>query len=172
MQTVREIVITLVIAVIVFFALHTLLESREVHNVSMLPTVEPGERIIVSKAAYFFKDPQRGDIIVFHSDRGKQVDLIKRVIGLPGDTIEVSSRTVFLNGKPLDEPYINEKPTYTLASYQIPEGEYFVLGDNRNLSSDSHAGWTIPRDAIIGKVWFTYWPPRDWHMAKHYAVGG
>lgn len=170
MQTVREIAITLIIAVAVFFALHATVESREVHNVSMLPTIQPGERIIVSKIAYFFGDPERGDIIVFHSETGRQVDLIKRIIGLPGDTVEVTSRTVFVNSSPLEEPYINERPTYTLAPYAIPEGEYFVLGDNRNLSSDSHAGWTIPRNDIVGKMWLTYWPPQRWHLVRHYDL--
>ncbi len=170
MQTVREIVITLIIAVAVFFALHITMESREVHNVSMLPTIQPGERIIVSKTAYFFGEPERGDIIVFHSEQGRQVDLIKRIIGLPGDTVEVAARTVFINGEPVAEPYIAEQPTYTLAPYHVPEGEYFVLGDNRNLSSDSHSGWTIPRDDIVGKMWLTYWPPREWHLAHHYDI--
>ena len=94
--------------------------------------------------------------------------MIKRIIGLPGDSIEIREGKVFINGNPLDEPYIKEPIEYEYPLQEIPENDYFVLGDNRNLSNDSHKGWTVPSDNIIGKVWITYWPPPQWKAIEHY----
>ena len=124
---------------------------------------------MTSKASYFFSDPQRGDVIIFNPDNGSQFPYIKRVIALPGDTVEVKDNKVFINGIPLEEEYIMEPPRYTMPAKTIPEGEYFVLGDNRNNSNDSHAGWTVPRENVIGKAWFVYWPLSDLRMVKHYS---
>jgi len=125
---------------------------------------------MVSKAAYFVRQPQHGEVIVFHSPRDPQTDLIKRVIAIPGDTIEIKRGTVFVNSVALAEPYISEPPKYDVAHQQIIDGHFFVLGDNRNNSSDSHGGWTVPRQYIVGKAWVTYWPPQEWKTVKHYAL--
>jgi len=88
---------------------------------------------------------------------------IKRVIGLPGETVEIKDGKVFIDGIPLDEEeYIMAPPNNPMPATEIPENEYFVLGDNRNSSNDSHNGWTVPRDNIIGRAWFIYWPPSKW----------
>jgi signal peptidase I len=84
------------------------------------------------------------------------------VIGLPGETVRIVNGQVFINGKPLDEPYLTHHATYDLESKVIPPGNYFVLGDNRPNSSDSHLGWFVPANNLIGKAWVSYWPPTDW----------
>ncbi len=102
--------------------------------------------------------PQRGDIIVVYPPTGTKRQYVKRLIGLPGDTVEVKNQLVYINGTALNEPYINSPPTYTMAARTLPENAYFVLGDNRNHSSDSHFGWTVTRENIVGKAWLRYWP--------------
>jgi signal peptidase I len=160
--------ITIIAAVAIFFLLRLTVQGYAVQYSSMFPTIEEGEWIMVNKAAYFFSDPQRGDIIVFHPPVPAPYPFIKRVIGLPGDVVEIKNGTVFVNGIPLEEEYISAPPNYQMAPTEIPANEYFVLGDNRNNSNDSHTGWTVPRDKVIGKAWFTYWPPTRWKIIKHY----
>jgi signal peptidase I len=162
MRLFRDIIAPVLLGLAVFAVFHFTLGSFKVYGTSMLPTIEEGEYIMVSKAAYFFNQPHRGDIIVFDSPQDQKVDLIKRVIGLPGDTVEVRDDKVWVNGTPLTESYTLEPPHYMYPELEIPAGHYFVLGDNRNNSSDSHRGWTVPRQNIVGKGWITYWPPYLW----------
>lgn len=170
MNAIREFIITLLIAVVIFLGLQVSIKSYEVFNVSMQPNYREGDLIIVNKLAYQFGNlPQRQEAVVLYAP-GTTVKpsfdffftqhpscFIKRVIGLPGDTVEVKNRMVYINGSALREPYLNEAPNYYMAAKVIPEGQYFVLGDNRNHSNDSHTGWLVPKDDIIGKVWFRYW---------------
>ncbi len=137
----------------------------------MLPNIEDGEWIMVSKASYFFSDPERGEVIVFWppEDVNSEYPFIKRVIALPGDTVEVKNDEVFINDIPLEEEYIREPPRYTMPAKPIPDGEYFVLGDNRNNANDSHSWGNVSRDNIIGKAGFIYWPPDKWGIIKHYG---
>ena len=171
MRIIREFFITLLIAIVIFLGLQLSIKSFEVFNVSMLPTYREGDLIIVNKLAYAFGNtPSRQDEIVFYAPGNgakPSFDLfftqhpscfIKRVIGLPGDTVEIRNKQVYVNGVALREPYLNEAPNYTMPPQQIPSGQYFVLGDNRNHSNDSHTGWLVPSENIIGKVWFRYWP--------------
>jgi signal peptidase I len=169
MKNVREIGITILVALAIFTLFRVTLQGYTVQYSCMLPNIEEGQWIMTSKASYFFSDPQRGDVIIFNPDNGSQFPYIKRVIALPGDTVEVKDNKVFINGIPLEEEYIMEPPRYTMPAKTIPEGEYFVLGDNRNNSNDSHAGWTVPRENVIGKAWFVYWPLSDLRMVKHYS---
>jgi signal peptidase I len=170
MKIFRDIIAPILLGLAVFALFHVTIGSFKVYGSSMLPTIEEGEYIMVSKAAYFFGEPQRGDIIVFDSPQDPKTDLIKRIIALPGDTIEIMDDKVTVNGTPLAEPYILEPPHYLVLPEEIPPGHYFVLGDNRNNSSDSHRGWTAPRQNIVGKAWITYWPPYRWRLIPNYSV--
>jgi signal peptidase I len=169
MKYARDIITTILVALIIFVVLQVTIGSFKVYGMCMLPNVENGDYIMVSKLSYTFKDPQRGDVIIFHSPRDQNSDLIKRIIGMPGDTIEITGGEVLINGKPLDEPYIMEAPRYEYPAETIPEDEYFVLGDNRNNSADSHTGWLLPRYDIVGKAWVNYWPIEGMNVIKHYS---
>jgi signal peptidase I len=173
MKILREVGITVLIAVAVFAVLRLTVQSYTVVMSSMEPNFLQGDCIMVNKVTYHSSGPQRGQVIVFNPpppNEESRYPFIKRVIGLPGDTVEIRDGKVFVNGTALDEDeYIQERPDYTMAAIVVPENEYFVLGDNRNNSSDSHLGWTVPRNNIIGKAWFTYWPPSRLGVAKHYS---
>jgi signal peptidase I len=170
LKIIQEFLLTLLIAAVIFIGLQISIKSFEVFNVSMLPTFREGDLIIVNKLAYAFDNlPRLKDEIVFYAP-GNGIKpvfdpfytqhpscFIKRVIAVPGDTVEINNRTVFINGRPLSEPYLNEPPGYFMPERLIPAGQYFVLGDNRNHSNDSHTGWLVPKEDVIGKVWFRYW---------------
>jgi signal peptidase I len=175
MKIFREVVITVLIAVAVFALLRLTVQSYTVVMSSMEPNFHQGDCIMVSKVAYRSSGPQRGQVIVFNPpppNEESRYPFIKRVIGLPGDTVEISDGKVFVNGTALEEEYIMAPPNYTMPATEVPENEYFVLGDNRNNSNDSHTGWMVPRDSIIGKAWFIYWPPSRWGIVKHYSYPG
>jgi signal peptidase I len=167
---VRELLITIGIAVIIFIGARQTIQTYEVFQTSMEPNFHQGQRVVVSKAAYFFGTPQRGDVIVFKAPEAPYEDFIKRVIGVPGDTVEVRNGFVYVNGVALDEPYIAQAPGYVMAPEKIPAGDYFVLGDNRNYSNDSHLGWLVPAGNIHGKAWLSTWPPNLWGVIPHYAL--
>ena len=155
----HQVLAVVLIAVGVFFLLRVTVQSFVVVGSSMEPNLEDGQRLLVNKVLYQLREPQRGEIIVFHQPDGGRVDLIKRIIALPGDTVEIKERTVYINDSAIDEPYIMTAPSYTMAKKEIPEGEYFVLGDNRNNSNDSHRWGTLTQENIIGKAWLSIWPP-------------
>ncbi|MFC2066056.1 signal peptidase I [Chloroflexota bacterium] len=164
----REILITAVSAVIIFFVIQGTVQTFVIVMSSMEPNFHDGQRLLVNKAVYIFGEPNRGDVVIFKAPNGRQGDYIKRVIGLPGDTIEVKNRAVYVNGSKLNEPYIKSPPRYTLEPQKIPEDNYFVLGDNRDNSNDSHTGWTVPQEDIIGKAWISTWPPDVWGIIPVY----
>jgi len=170
MKILREVGITVLIAVIVFVCLRFTVQSYTVVMSSMEPNFQDGECIMVNKLSYRSSGPQRGDVIIFDPPFDSEYPFIKRVIGLPGETVEINDGKVAINGTPLEEnEYIAAQPGYTMSAQEVPENEYFVLGDNRNYSNDSHNGWTVLRDNIIGKAWFTYWPPSKLGVVKHYS---
>ncbi len=175
MKVLREIGITILIAVLIFALLRVTVQGYRVQYSSMLPSIEAGEWVMVTKAKYCFSHPERGDVIVFRHE-GSEFPYIKRIIALPGETVEIKDDKVFINGIALQEEYVKEPPHYTMPPEEIPKDEYFVLGDNRNNSNDSHNGWTASRDNISGKAWFVYWPPSRWGVVEHYSypelVGG
>jgi len=169
MKILREVVITVVIAAAVFALLRLTVQSYTVVMSSMEPNFQQGDCIMVSKVSYRSSGPQRGDVIIFNPPFDSQFPFIKRVIGLPGEIVEIKDGKVSINGTTLEEDeYIAAQPNYTMSATQVPENEYFVLGDNRNNSTDSSQGWTVPRNNIIGRAWFVYWPPSKLGGVKHY----
>lgn len=140
-----------------------IIDSRAIPSTSMAPTIEVGDRVVLLRFAYAGKSsPARGDIVVFKApaETNEKSDMIKRVIGLPGETVEVRDGLVYIDGTALDEPYLSEAPAYTYGPVEVPAGCYFVLGDNRNHSVDSHA-WRnpfLPEADIKGQAVCCYWP--------------
>ena len=162
-----------ILFVIVFVAVwFTVIQTYEVFQTSMEPNFHEGQRVVVNKAAYWSwtGKPHRGDVIVLNAPSGSNEDFIKRVIGLPGDTVEVISGTAYINGVKLDEPYIKRSFTYSFEKITVPEGKYFVLGDNRDVSNDSHRWGPLASDNIVGKVFVIYWPPQVWGLVPNYHL--
>jgi signal peptidase I len=168
-SAVRELLETALLTVVIFLVVRVALQNFKVEGQSMEPNLHNDEYILVNKVDYLVHSPQRGDIVVFKAVPAGQPDrdFIKRVIGVPGDTVSVHNDTVYVNGHALKETYISQPPTYTWPSSGraevVPKDEYFVLGDNRNNSFDSSKWPTpwLPKSDIIGKAWIAYWPPSD-----------
>ena len=161
-----DIIETLILAVVLFFGINAVSARVRVDGFSMRPTLDDGEFVLVSKLNYKLSNVQRGDIIVFHYPMDPEQELIKRVIGLPGDRIEVDKGIVYVNGQALEEPYIAAPPAYS-SQWNVPEDRLFVLGDNRNDSSDSHSWGFLPFENVVGKAVLIYWPPPMWDVIKH-----
>jgi signal peptidase I len=188
----RELLETVILAVLIFFAVKAVIQNFRVEGASMEPSLQNGQYLLVNKAIYFrfdmdrihdvlpfvdgdgdtdrhlFRAPRRGDVIVFSFHLDPNRDFIKRVIGVPGDTVEVRDGRVWVNGSPLQEDYVLSAPNYTYGPKTVPAGHYFVLGDNRRNSFDSHAWGNscqpqqqcdfVPEENIIGQAWVSYWP--------------
>ncbi len=196
LSSVREIVETLVLAALFFFALRAVVQNFRVEGSSMFPTFADGQYVLVNKAVYahlspstlptwmpgagtgparfLFHPPERGDVIVFHPPppNDPSRDFIKRVLGVPGDTVDILNSHVVINGNMLDEPYIHQ-PTLPLSPrfshVVLGPDQYFVLGDNRGNSSDSRAWGPVGADAIVGRTWLVYWPLSAWKIAPNHA---
>ncbi|MGI6435972.1 MAG: signal peptidase I [Syntrophomonadaceae bacterium] len=156
---------TLSIVVIAFllamFLRAFVIEGRIIPSGSMLPTIQLQDRVMVNKFIYRFKEPQRGDIVVFDppEELHSKWDYIKRVIGLPGEKVEIKQGKVYINGQAIEEPYLNEPIDYEYGPVTVPDDSLLVLGDNRNESFDSHRWNTwLTRDRLKGKAIFIYWP--------------
>lgn len=180
----RDILEMIVLIVLVYTLVNLSTVRASLEGPSMQPNFFAGQVIVVNRFAYYFARPARGDVVVLHSPqpdcRGPQADdkncedLIKRVIALPGELVQISGGRVYINGSLLDEPYVIKgfcegcDGTWTVGS-----DEYFVLGDNRNNSMDSHSFGPIPRDLIVGEAWIRYWPPQDASVIPHpgYVLG-
>jgi signal peptidase I len=164
----REALETILLAGIIFLVLNTTTGRFQVRGSSMEPTLEDGQYMVVSKVVYWIHSPERGDVIVFHPPNDPSEDYIKRIIGLPGEQVRIESGTVLADGVPLEETYIASPGLYS-GVWDLGEGEYFVLGDNRRNSSDSHAWGVFPEEDIVGKAWLCYWPPEKWGLVEHCA---
>ena len=167
----REVLITVALALVIFFGARATLQTFVVIMSSMEPSFYQGQRLVVNKALYLFSPPERGDVIIFESPTGRHEDFIKRVIGLPGDKVEIIKGVVYIDDVALDEPYIKRSASYTMAAEEVPPDRYFVLGDNRDNSNDSHNGWFAEGDKIIGKAWLSTWPPDAWGLVPDYHLG-
>lgn len=165
----REIVDTALLMLLIFIVVRVAVHTFRIEGVSMEPNLHDGQYLIVNKLVYYFRSPQRGDIVVFHYPRNPRRDFIKRVIGLPGEKVEIKGEHIFINDEELEEPYTVHEGNYAWGPQVMGPDEYFVLGDNRNSSSDSHNWGPVPRDDIIGKAWISYWPPNYWGFVPHYS---
>jgi signal peptidase I len=197
---IREIVETLLLAFVIFVAVRAVVLNFRVDGSSMVPNLHNKEMLLVNRNVYFhfdmnewldklpfverdgehivypFHPPQRGDIIVFNPPTVSDKPYIKRVIGLPGDTITIENGSVYRNGVKLDEPYIQDGitdcPRTKCDPVRVPEGEVYVLGDNRKNSTDSRIFGPVPVENIIGKAWITYWPLDDFGLVPHFDYPG
>jgi signal peptidase I len=161
--TVLEITVTLVLALLIFLGIHFTLESRQVDGTSMLPNLEHGQRVLVCKAAYWFGEPQRGDIVVFYNPLSDK-DVIHRIVGLPNEEVEIRDGQVYVNDSKLEEPYVQGN-SINRAPEIVPEGSYLIVGDNRYEAASD----IVPRNEIIGKAWLCYWPLSDWHLVSGHS---
>lgn len=172
---VKEFLIIIGIALIVTIAFHFSLQISPVRQTSMEPNLHEGQVLIINKLAYDFGgEPKRGDIIIFiPPNAAPGTEYVKRVIGLPGEVVEVRNGSVYIHkGETsfrLNEDYVYYPPLYDYISEPIPPGHYFVLGDNRANSLDSRNGWTVPEENIVGKAWLIVWPPSNWGGAPNYS---
>ncbi len=166
----RDVLETALLTLVIFLGVRLGVQNFRVEGLSMQPTLQSNQYLLVNKAAYMFSEPQRGDIVVFRLPQDPRRDLIKRIVALPGEEVEVRGGVVYVDGKPLDEPYIRDRPQYHFNKKKVPENEYFVLGDNRNNSFDSHVWDWLPRDYLIGRAWVSYWPVETWSVVQHNNV--
>ena len=162
-----EVIETIVLALVLFMAINFLTARIRVDGSSMEPNFHDGDYVIVNRMAYRLGDMQRGDVIVFPYPLHEEDDYIKRVIGLPGDHVAIYSGVVYVNGEALAEPYIMEKPDADLAEIVVPDGYVYVMGDNRNASSDSRSWGPLKIEKIIGKAVFRYWPFSTLGLVEH-----
>jgi signal peptidase I len=155
---------TIILSIVLFLGINSISARIRVESISMQPTLYAGDFVIVNKVAYKVGSPSRGDVIIFHypPDPGRE-PYIKRVIGLPGDKITVTGGKVYINDVPVSEPYIKAPPSYE-GTWRVPQDSLFVLGDNRNSSSDSHSWGMVPLANVIGKAEVVYWPPTQWKL--------
>ncbi len=183
-RLVRELIETVLLSIVILLALEFSLQNYRVEGSSMFPTLVEGEHLIVNKLVYarvdrdslastltfpraaapassslfVFRPPQHGEVIIFRYPNNRDREFVKRVIGVPGDHIEIQRGEVIRNGEPVDEPYVIRPSTRSYSSIYIPPGSYYVLGDNRIASNDSRSWGLVPESDIVGRAWFSYWP--------------
>lgn len=165
----RELVETILLTLVIFFMIRFAVENYKIEGSSMLPNFQDGQFLLVNKISYMVGHPQRGDVIVFHFPLNTTKNYIKRVIGLPGEKVQINQGRVYVNDKFVNELYQLEHADYDWGPSIIAADEYFVLGDNRPESSDSHYWGTVPAKDIVGKAWVTYWPPQSWGTVPDYS---
>jgi len=166
----RDVLETALLTLVIFLGVRLGVQNFRVEGFSMQPTLQSNQYLLVNKVAYMVGEPERGDIVVFRLPQDPKRDLIKRIVALPGEEVEVRGGIVYIDGKPLEEPYIKDKPLYFFSKKKVPEGEFFVLGDNRNNSFDSHVWDFLPREYLIGKAWVSYWPVQAWAVVQHTPI--
>ena len=161
----REILITIILALIIFFGARATLQTFVVVMSSMEPSFYNGQRLMVNKAVFFFSEPQRGDVIIFEAPTGRHEDFIKRVIGVEGDRIDIRKKEIYINGKKIKDEFghyiMNDSNGFAIKDnygpVTVPKGSYFVMGDNRDRSYDSRFWGFVKVEAIKGKAFLIYW---------------
>jgi len=163
-RTLADIFETVLLSVVLFLGINAISSRIRVESISMQPTLYAGNFVLVNKLAYKIGKPSLGNIIVFrYPPDPTQVPYIKRVIGLPGDNIHIADGKVYVNGKQLVEPYLTVS-TVRGGDWSVPPDDLFVMGDNRNNSSDSRSWGFVPLENVIGKAEIVYWPPEKWGL--------
>lgn len=191
---IREMIETVILALLIFLALQFSIQNFRVEGSSMDPTLDEGQYLLVNKFVYFrldphdlntilpflniqrenslfpFHQPSRGEVIIFRFPKDPSRDFVKRVIGVPGDVVEIRRGEVFVNGQKLNEPYVTHPDRGNMAPYTVPPDSYFVLGDNRRASNDSRDWGPVPADHIIGRAWVSYWPLDRWDTLQAFKL--
>ena len=189
----RELVEAILIALFVFVTLQICVQNFRVEGASMEPNILEGQYLLVNKIVYrswnpavfrripiisrsnenemvhLFHPPHRGEVVVFHSPKDNSRDFVKRVIGIPGDKVEILDGTVYLNGQAINEPYVLDPGNSTMQLLTVPPLSFFVLGDNRERSNDSRDWGVVPRKDLVGKAWLTYWPSNMWGVIQGFS---
>lgn len=159
LRFIREILETVVPAIMIALLINLFMaQATKVYGQSMEPSLHSDQRLIVEKLSYHLHPPRRGDVVVLKLDHDNSELLIKRVIGLPGEEVEIKEGRVSINGKPLEEPYLNQFTAGQMAPQMVPPLHVFVLGDNRGFSNDSRSFGMVDFSDIVGRAWFSYWP--------------
>jgi signal peptidase I len=191
----REMVETVIFALLVFLVVQSVSRNYKVQSISMQPNLYEGQYVVVNRVVFangplidalkrtagkydlgrkvldgIFHSPQRGEIIVFTPVTNTKPDLIKRVIGIEGDKVELRQGQVYINDQPIDEPYIRPAPGQSFGPVIVGKDQLFVMGDNRGNSSDSRVFGMLPMKNVIGRAWLRYWPPHDWGFIRHYDL--
>jgi signal peptidase I len=160
----REIIETVILTLVIFFLIQTVVRNFKVVGTSMEPNLHNGQYLIIDKISYRLGEPQHGDVIVFEPPNRPGEDYVKRVIALPGELVEIQNGRVLINNESLDELYIVRPGSYSMQPRRVGPDELFVLGDNRNSSSDSRNWGMLSQDKVVGRAWISYWPPSQWGM--------
>ncbi len=172
----RELINLLVFLIAVYTLLEIAMPRSVVYSISMQPNLIEGQKLIISRVSYMFNQPRRGEIVVFEptGTTPNEDRLIKRLIGLPGETLEFRNQAVYINGQELIEPYLNEPCQSRLCPdkiWKLGSNDYFMMGDNRNHSRDSRVFGSIKREQIVGRAIMRWWPPAEWGILS-YNYGG
>lgn len=163
----REVLETVILTLVIFLLVRTVVQNFRVEGSSMEPNFHDGQFLLINKLAYRLGEPARGDVIVFRYPHDPSRDFIKRIIGLPGETVEIRNGGIYVNNQLVEELATVNQAGYSMAPVTLGPDEFFVLGDNRPNSSDSHSWGNLPTNLVIGKVIFSYWPPSDWGIVRH-----
>jgi signal peptidase I len=168
----REMVETIVLALVLFLLIRQVVQNYRIESHSMEPNFVEGQFVLVNKLAYKLGEPHRGEVLVFHNPDNPKEDYIKRIIGLPGDSVEVIGDSILINGVELPQPFdhnLNPEGSY-FGPYVVPDSSLFVMGDNRPRSSDSRAIGPIDEDLVVGKAWLRVWPFNLFGLVDHYQL--
>ena len=184
---ISELFKSIILALLVYMALQASIRNYTVLGSSMQPTLEEGEYVLVNKLVYLrlrpqqlaallpfvefeddetifpFHPPQPGEVIIFRFPQDESRDFVKRVVAVPGDTLEIRQGKLYVNGEAPDEPYVTHPDNSNTGPLIVPEGSYFVLGDNRRASNDSREWGPVPMENVIGRAWISFWPLERWH---------
>lgn len=168
----RELVETVVLSLVIFLLIRQVVQNYRIESHSMEPNFYEGQFILVNKLAYKLGTPERGDVIVFHNPNNREEDYIKRVIGLPGDTVEIHNQAVYINGEPLEEPYLEYqiRPGEPFQPIVVEPDHLFVMGDNRPNSEDSRVFGQLPEELVVGRAWLRVWPFSEFGLIEHYDL--